>query len=605
MPRALFGLLLSTLFAVSLQAQSAAEDTPRIEYTVGLASPSTQMLEISLRVASLGQETLCVALPVWRPGKYVVLDPAGTLREATAVDEQGRPLPLRKLAKSRWQLCTLGAQEVTVRYRIYANSLHDRTRHVDDTHAFLSGSSVFLYVEGRRAHPLRVRFEAPASWRITSGLQSDPLDPRALLAPDYDVLVDSPIEIGEHQLWEFEACGVPHQIAIWGEVDADIPKLQTDLKAIVETQMAIFGSLPYQRYVFLIHVGEDASGGTEHLNSTIMQTSAAALEEAGRYDDFLSLASHEFFHTWNVKQLRPAGISPYDYLGENYTRLLWVSEGTTTYYQRLVLARAGLIAPSNFLSSLSGSINSYRARPGRLVQSLEESSFDAWIKFNRSTPDDVNSTVSFYRKGALVNLLLDLRLRRSSGDALNLDVVMRQLYERFPLGGSGFTSADLQQLLEELSGDSFEDFFDRYVRGVDPLDFDTELAHVGLELVFKARDGSNQPDPPLRADLGLRLDGNRIKTVIADGPAWQAGLMVGDELVALAGRRVSDGSLSEHLEERAPGELLRVSFFRRNQLRELELRIGGVPDGKWQLRRRPDASEGQKQAYAAWIGQPW
>ncbi len=593
MPRA----LCLVLFA----AAAAQEVAPaRLEYTVTIRQPASQTFDVALAIPDVREETLHVALPVWRPGKYVVLDPAGTVREVRASDGEGRALPLRKVKKSVWEIVPGGAARVVVRYRVFANSLGDRTRHLDDTHAFLSGSSVFMYPLSRRDQPSRIVVDAPSSWRIASGLASDPERPRALLAPDYDVLVDSPIEIGLHQLFAFEASGARHEIVVWGETEVDGPRLCRDFAKLVEHQRAIFGDLPYERYVFIIHVAPDIGGGTEHLNSTVMHVKPGTLSGGGGYESFLSLTSHELFHTWNVKQLRPAGIHPYDYLGENYTPLLWVSEGTTSYYQRLVMVRAGLLRADSYLRGLGDWISRYEGRPGSAVQSLEMSSFDAWIKFNKSTPDDWNSTVSFYRKGALVSLLLDMRLRAAG---TSLDAVLRQLYERFPLSGPGFTTADLRAAIEELSGEDFASFFAAWVAGTAPLDFDA-LATVGVERVFRVSSGAIvDGPPPLKADLGVRLEDRVIDRLRSDGGALAAGLMLGDELVAIDGVRLTD--LDDQIGEHAPGDTVRVSYFRRDRLRSVEVVLGGIPDGKWTLRRIRNATAAQKQAYRAWLGQAW
>ncbi|MFG0328594.1 MAG: M61 family metallopeptidase [Phycisphaerales bacterium] len=602
---------------------SSMVDGPPVEYTVSLHAPQTQTVDLTVEIGDLEADTVDFYLPVWRPGKYEVLDPVGTLRAFHASDaESGMRLPVERIDKSGWRVTTNGAERVRVEYMIYANSLGDRTRHVDDSHAFLSGSSVFLYSPKHRDDPVIVRVEAPDGWRIATGLEPHPDLEHAVTAPNYDVLVDSPLEIGLHDLLEFEAAGLPHEIVIWGDADYDADRLREDFATIVEEQLEIFGSAPYKRYVFLIHVGKGAGGGTEHLNSTIMQTSRAALEDEGAYERFLGLVSHEFFHTWNVKQLRPSGIHPYDYQRENYTRLLWVAEGTTSYYDDLTLARGGLIGEKDYLRRIGNSINSLRSRPGRLVQSLEDSSYDAWTKFNKSSPDDVNTEVSFYSKGALVSLLLDLRLRETTGNRVSLDTIMREMYERYPLSGPGFTPEDFVSVINELSGADFNAFFEAYVRGVDEPDFETALPVVGLELYFDAADddeleneaaesteeepGAGSPDPPMKAYLGVDLSGARVRAVRSDGPAYHAGIIVDDELLAVDGRRVrSGGDLDEIIEGREPGDAIEVVFFRRDDLRSVQIELLGVPDGEWKIRRVDDPSDEQRAAYETWIGHAW
>lgn len=635
---------------------------PPVEYTISLPAPQTQMVEMSITVPQVDAESLDFILPVWRPGRYTILDPASSVREVRASDAStGEALPIEKVRKSAWRVTTKGADSVRVDYRIYANSLSDRTRHVDDTHAFLSGSSVFLFVPERRDHPAIVRIDAPPDWRIASGLEAHPTDPRTLVAPDYDVLVDSPIEVGLHERIDFDVDGTPHEVILWGDVEGHDPQqIIDDFSAIIRAQRGIFGDLPYRRYVFLTHVGMGAGGGTEHLNSTVMQTSRAALESDSGWTRFLGLVSHEFFHTWNVKQLRPAGIHPYDYEQENYTRLLWVAEGTTSYYDDLTLVRTGLVKPKKYLDDLGSAIDSLRRRPGRLVQSVEESSFDAWIKFSRSTPDDVNSTVSFYTSGAQASLALDLAIRTHTDNAASLDDVMRTMYERFPLSGPGYTPADLLAVINEISGADFTEFFERHIRGTEDFPLDSLFEVCGLELVFEpatqdedetdtddstsgaddetsrareeaelggqmedadeseaadedredANDVEDSPEAPAevptRAYLGLNLAGTRISSLLIDGPAYDSGLMVGDEIIAADGRRISSQTdLDDRIDELKPGETIRLTFFRREELREIAICLAAVPDGSWKLRKMQNPTDEQKAAYESWLGQEW
>ncbi|MEE9130540.1 MAG: PDZ domain-containing protein [Phycisphaerales bacterium] len=627
------GILISCASLAGGRVDTRQTDLPVVRYTVRLDQPQTQMIDVSIELRDVHEETVDLSLPIWRPGRYIVLDHASTVREVQAFDGTGRTLDLTKIDKSTWRIQTGGTDVLRVDYRIYANSLGDRTRHVDDTHAFLSGTSVFLYNADRRQNPAEVHIEAPEGWRIASGLDFKADDSTTLVARNYDVLVDSPIEIGLHDVIRFQAGGKPHELVIWGKANYNEDQLIQDITKIVEAQREIFGELPYQRYVFLLHVGKGARGGTEHLNSTIMQTSRRSLEDEKSYSRFLGLVSHEFFHTWNVKRLRPAGIHPYDYQSENYTKLLWVCEGTTSYYDDLTLVRTGLIKPKKYLQIISDAINRYRDRPGRLVQSLEDSSFDAWIKFGPS-PDDVNSEVSFYAKGALVSLLLDLEIRRVTQGVATFDAVMRRMYERFPLSGPGYTPQDLINTVNEIAEADLTAFFARYVRGTEALDLESALETVGLELYFKAakqdeenggdeengqdqnNDGAAEDEPqdgesdeadapPIKAYLGLVMGGNTVRSVRSDSPAYEAGVQPRDELLAIDGRRVTAGELDERLKRYEPGDEIRLTLFRRDDLRELSITLASKSDGKWTLRRVNEPTDPQVAAYELWLGQEW
>ncbi len=601
----------------------AGVDAAEVRYVVRLPTPHTQTVEVELSFPTRGRETVDLALPAWRPGKYLILDPSGTIRSLDATDASGRALVVRKRRKSAWRIETSGVDRVRVRYTLYANSIADRTRHVDDTHAFLSGSAVFLFDPDLRDAPVSVSFpDLPAGWEIASGLAFDGDDRTTVVAPGYDVLVDSPIEAGVHRRVSFEAVGVPHEVILWGEADLDEAVIIEDFSAIIRSQQAVFGDVPFDRYVFILHCAPGLRGGTEHYNSTVCSITRESLEDPDRYERFLGLISHEYFHTWNVKRLRPAGLVPYDYVRENYTSQLWIAEGTTSYYDDLTLARTGLVTESDYLDGLSKAVDGLRNRPGASVQSLEASSFDAWIKFNKSWPDSGNSTVSFYSKGALVSLLLDLRVRSLTSDVASLDAVMRAMYERFPLDAGGFTPEDLESTVESLSGASFDAFLDAFVRGTEPLVYD-DLAHVGLELYFDHetesdgdRDGpegvASDRSPEMAPFLGVSVSSRdglvRVERLRADGPAYHAGLMHGDLIVALDGRRVGGGGSGEWSDRVASLEVgvpVRVSFFRKNRLRELTVDVPGRAKGAWAIRRVESPTAAQRSSYEAWMHRPW
>lgn len=604
-----------TLAAILAMASHLAPEPVR--YQVDLSRVREQVLTVRMTLPAVNTPSIDVHLPVWRPGLYLVLDQAGTVRSVRASGKDNAPLEINKIEKSSWRVVCSGEGPVTVEYELWAASLDNRTRHADDTHAFLNPATVFMYNHERRASPILVDFvgvpegQGPTQWRIASGLPS--AGPFSLSAMDYDRLADSPIEVGVHHRLDFDVDGTPHEIIVWtGEPTLEsswIPgrakkwgSLAADFAAITRAQRDVFGRLPYERYVFLIHCYPGGRGGTEHYNSTIMQCPPEALHDPERYRSFLSLTSHELFHTWNVKRFRPAEMTPYDYQRENLTTLLWVAEGTTTYYEDLILVRAGLLDAEKFLATLAEWIQDDIDRPGSGVQSVASSSYDAWVKFNKRTADAPNSTVSFYDKGALISLALDMELR-SRGSSL--DRVMRLLYERFPEPDRGFTERDLIAAVADAAGDPVDapwlrDFFRDHVHGTVRPDFARLLGVVGVQVQTPDPAGELKPWAgfTLADEVGLA----RVTGVSTGGPAAQAGVVPGDLVVALNGRRVRAADWPKVLESRGVGEQVELAVFRHDVLRAVRLELGGKPDGKVKLSIDSKAEGAPSEQRSSWLG---
>lgn len=603
-----FGMLAFLFASFASTARDRAASEASVRYVVSLEARREQVVDVEMRVRDWSAPTLQVHMPIWRPGRYEVLDSAGGVRTLEATDGAGGPLGVEKTEKATWTIATPARGDVVVRYRLYANSINNRTRHVDDTHAFLSGASVFLYCHERRHDPLTVTMNLPEGWRIACGLDADPADAATLVANDYDHLVDCPIEAGVHTTRTLEIEGTPHEFVFWGRTDVVPESFYEEAAKVVRVQHALFGSFPYRRYVFMTHVGPGLGGGTEHVNSTIMQAKPTAFDSAKDRRNFMALLSHEFFHTWNVKQFRPEGLKPYRYERENYTKLLWVAEGTTSYYDELLCVRAGSWKPSHYLESLAKLIEEETTRPGAKVQSLESSSFDSWIKFNKPTPDGVNSTVSFYSKGALVSFMFDAAIRRDTANAKTLDDLMRLLNQRFPLASPGaYTTADLLGMLRELTGGDYASFFASYVSGTEPIDATEALATFGLE--WKAEEIKPDDDKGSRAWLGVDVrdaEGTaQVSSVRSDGPGAAAGLMVDDQIVAIDGIRVRAGDLDGRLKRLEPGTKVTLTFFRRDLMRTAELTVAERPARGRKVTRVKEPTDAQKAAYEQWLGQPW
>lgn len=574
-----------------------------ITYTVSMPAPHSHLFHVSVALDGLAGDHVELVLPSWTPGSYMIREYARHIQGLAASAEGAGALPWHKTAKDTWRVETGGAEQITVRYQVYAFDLTVRTSHLDGTHGYFNGANLFMFVPGRTAEPLRLIVEPPAGWAVTTGLDpADAADPNAFSVDDFDHLVDSPVECGTHRLLRFEVDGVPHRIAIWGRGNEDEARLLADTRRIVEAQRDFFGGLPYRHYTFILHLTDGRGGGLEHRNSVTNQLDRWTFRPERSYERYLSLTSHELFHVWNVKRLRPAPLGPFDYRRESYTRLLWLMEGGTSYYDDLLLARAGLLRPERYLERLAEKIVTLQSQPGRLLQSVEQSSFDAWIKLYRPDENSANSSISYYLKGALVCLLLDMELRARTGGERSLDDLLRLLYARYPLDGPGIPEEGaVLAAAAELAGEqssALGDFFARYVAGLDELDYARGLATVGLEPAWQRR----RPEAWLGAALKRQGERTVVSAVRADGPAYAAGIYADDELLALDGWRVNEERLNARLVERRPGDVVRVSVFRGDALVEVPVTLGSAPPDGLELRRVAQPTEAQERAYRSWLG---
>ncbi len=568
-----------------------------VEYTVDLADRNAHLYRVEARFARPPGE-LVVRLPVWTPGSYLVREFERHLQEVRATDDAGNPLAVRKIDKASW-LVEAGDTPVVVRYRAYAYDLTVRAAHLDDTHGYWNGASLFLYADALTKERCRVRVVAPAGWRATVALPE--VAPATFEAVDYDELIDSPFECGTHEVVPFTAQGKPHRLAIWGEVPAARDLITADLAKIVDAAAEVFDKgVPYDEYLFILHASPGGYGGLEHRRSTTVLTSPFGFQPRKKYEEFLELCSHEFFHLWHVKRIHPAALGPFDYQREAYTRSIWVMEGVTSYYDRLLLVRAGLKSPARYLASLGEDLGKLALTPGRLVHSLEDASFDAWIKFYRPDENSANSTVSYYLKGGLVAMMLDLNIRARSETGRTLDDVMRLLWRRYGARGVGFADGDVQAICEEASGLSLRDFFDRYVRGTGELELQPLLRSVGLRLEAGRGDGA----PWLGVTTREVGDAAVVAATLSGGPAEAAGLFANDELVAIDGFRVGERGLKARLRQRRVGERIAVTVFRRDRLHTLELTLGQRPADEIELEPVDDPTAAEGAAFERWMGAP-
>ena len=619
-------LLLLLSFATLTTAQTTA--APDISFTVAMPRPHTHLFDVEVTIKRGPTATAPadeqLVMPVWTPGSYLVREFERHVQDFAATDAAGQPLKWEKINKDRWRVMTGGAREWRASYRVYANELSVRTSELNSSHAFWNNANLLMYLDGFLKSPATVHVLAPDVWKVATGLPGVPGQRNTFRAPDFDVLYDSPFEASNFKTIVFNVKGVPHRIVIDGEGNYNPEQMRRDVQKIVETEVELMGGeVPYHDYTFILHLRSQGGGGLEHLNSASLgfprfgfgtgrgsrATSSGpnATAEVDRdYRNFLSLVSHEFFHLWNVKRIRPDALGPFDYTQENYTKLLWVAEGITDYYADVALRRAGLISEDEFLEGTARAIQNLQNTPGRLVQSAEESSFDAWIKYYRQDENSINSQVSYYDKGAILGLLLDLEIRKRSNGRKSLDDVMRYLYTEFFKKDRNYTPADFQKTAELMAGSSLEEFFARYVRGKDELDYNAALAAAGLTLdrgVVMAGD-----KPVQRATLGAELQQDQdrllVRNVRAGTAAYEQGLNAGDQIVALDNVRVTRDSFIARLAEKKPGDLINLTIFRFDDLSTLLIKLGARTEGTYRIVPLQNQTELQKKIYRAWMGPP-
>ncbi|ATB46933.1 M61 family metallopeptidase [Corallococcus macrosporus] len=583
---------------------------PAVRYRVSMPRPHTHLLEVEASFPG-GASELDAVLPVWTPGSYLVREFARQVQDVTAHAPDGAPLPVRRTDKRTWRVDAKGAA-VTLRYRVYAHELTVRTNHLDGSHAYFNGAATFLYTEATRGLEHHVTVDAPQGWRTFCALGQRA---GAFVAQDYDELVDSPFEVGPHSPLTFTVEGVPHEVVVWGDTVQDPERLCADLRRVCECQARVFGGLPMPRYLILLYLTERGRGGLEHKASTALLFPRAGLASNRGWEDLLTLVAHEYFHLWFIKRVKPRALVPFDYAKENYTSLLWAFEGSTAYYDNLFVRRAGLMSAQRYLTRLGETLTALHATPGRRVQTLTEASLVSWVKHYRPDENSPNSAISYYLKGEVVSALLDLELRRATGDARSLDDVMRLLWERYG-DGSGVPEDGVEAVASEVAGVDLTPFFDRALRTTAPLDYGV-FAHVGLELNFRPRESASDkggtPPPRGRAGegrprgwLGVTTRGSGTISVVMDGsPAQDAGLYVEDDLVALDGWKVDGANLLARCEERRPGETVRLTVFRRDRLVEIPVVLGTKPAEAAWLSRVERPTDAQKAAYQAWLGVPW
>ncbi|WP_337883487.1 M61 family metallopeptidase [Chromobacterium haemolyticum] len=586
--------------------------TVSVRYTLCPRAPEAHLFEVVLTVSKPAKNGQIFSLPAWIPGSYMIREFSRHIVEICA-ESAGKAVQLVQLTKNSWQAAPVKGVLV-LRYKVYAFDLSVRGAYLDAERGFYNGSSVFLAVDGYENEACAVEILPPegkayADWKVATSLPARGADKKTgfggYQAASYDELIDHPVELGAFERVSFKACGVPHEFVVSGRFRADLKRLARDTKKICEYQIKLFGEpAPFERYVFMLFVGKDIYGGLEHRASTALVANRDDLPQQGveeigdGYLKLLGLISHEYFHSWNVKRMKPAAFTPYDLNQEGYTRLLWAFEGITSYYDDLSLVRCGLIDEKRYLGLLAETISGVERGAGRLKQTLEQSSFEAWTKYYRQDENSPNSIVSYYTKGALAALALDLTIRRDSQGRQSLDDVMRALWRKWLDDGKGLAEDEWEKQAQAVTGLDLKAFFDQALRGVEPLPLAQLLATQGVELRFEPaanagdRGGLVLNGKPAPASLGVKavaeVQGVRVINVYDGGAAQRAGLSGGDVIVAIDKLKAVD--LDKALARYQPGDKLKLHWFRRDELISAQVELQAAPADACRLLLQDDGA---------------
>lgn len=590
-------LILGLIFFLLVFCGLAMAETT-MAFTVSMEDPHTHYYHVVLRCEGFTEKSQDFKLPAWTPGFYRIMDYAKNVLNFKAEDDAGNPLDWAKTMKNTWRVKSGREDTLIVRYDVYAFSRSVADSYLDDARAFICPTGVFMHAEGHLGQPVSVSFiPHDASHIISTGLDPVAGKPDTFTAPDFDILYDCPVLIGSQEILPFDVQGIPHKIAIENLGDFDKERFAGDIQKVCESAIRLIGEIPFRHYTFIMM--EIGGGGLEHLNSMAVFYNPSGWEDSTGYKRWLAFIAHEYYHLYNVKRIRPMALGPFDYERENYTNMLWVSEGFSVYYEYLILRRAGFLTREEFFDRIQRFISAFENRPGRLFQSASESSFDTWLKFFDRNENSANTTISYYDKGAALGLLLDLKIRHETGNRLCLDDVMRTLYfEYYKKKKRGFTDAEFRDECERAAGCPLPEIFDAYVPTVQDIDYAKYFAYAGLEIDTNYRE---LPGGFFGASTREQGGGLSITSVERDSPAWEGGLSARDEILSVDGKKATGKSLQDALGLKKPGDSLRIVVSRRGQRREIEVVLSKKTERSFQIKPMSDPNPLQLKIFDDWL----
>jgi predicted metalloprotease with PDZ domain len=569
-----------------------------INYRLKMEKPQNHYFQVEMELTDFKENEVTVKMPVWAPGSYLVREFSKNVDLVKAKDEKGQVLAVNKKTKNAWVISKGAAKKVVVSYEVYAFELSVRTSFLDLTHGFVSGSGVFMYVDGHQelAGQLTVvpfKDFAKVSTALPKSAESVAADDvQSFVFKNYDQLVDCPIEIGNQEVFTFKAAGVLHTVAIYGAGNYNIDRLKSDMAKIVETATGVVGENPNKEYTFIIHNVVDGQGGLEHCNSCTLSVNRWTYSDT-EYLGFLSLVAHEYFHLWNVKRIRPIELGPFNYDEENYTSLLWVMEGFTTYYDELLLVRAGYTDDTDYLQKLQGTVNYVEGSVGARVQPVAHASFDAWIKAYRPNENSSNTTMTYYSRGQMLAALIDVMIVSKYDGKKCLDHFLQQLYNKYYKKlNRGFSEQEFKTELEELLGENLDGFFAKYVNGTDIAPLSETFAKVGVQVTEIGL-------PRASFGAGLRQDGGKtiVRSIRAGSAAELAGLSVNDELIGCNGYRVDQTDFEQFVNGVENGAQFKILVSRDDILYELSVKMTMYDRPQYQFKVVEDDAKAKLRKY--------